>query len=117
MEKKERMGVMRKGKNDRAIKCSPHFFNREDINEIRSFSGGETFVILYMIMLTVAVNSEGYIRYEGIGSSPEEEIALSINEDETAVRMTLGMLRKYGLVKACENGDYYFPEAAKNEIL
>lgn len=107
---------MTKSKGNLDIKCSPSFFNRKDITEIRSLPGGATFVIIYMKMLAEAVNSKGYISYEGIGSTLEEEIALTLDEGEKAVRMTLTLLSKHDLVEDCGNGVYYFPEAAKGEL-
>lgn len=95
------------------LKLSPDFFEREDIKGIQKLPDNGKILVLYFRLLSVATMSDGYIRYDRIGKTPVEEVALFLKEDKKDMEYAIEMLRRYHLLKEMENGDYYFPDAVK----
>ncbi len=93
------------------IKCRPDFFTKDSIVAMRRLPGGEAYVMLYLTLLTIAVENDGYLHYEGIENTHEEELALSLDENINKLRMGINLFRTLGLLEDCKNGDYYFPDA------
>ena len=105
------MVIQNESKKVSGIKIGLDFFTRESTKKIRELPGGNDFVILYLRLLTIAVKGNGYVYYDGIGSTPVEELAAILHEDKKKVDYTIEWLRRANLVEERENGDYFFPEA------
>ena len=95
------------------LKLKKEFFKQKTIKKIRKLPGGETHLVIFLEMLTLTSETDGVIVYEGIEKSPEEELALALDEDVDAVRMTVNLLRMLNLLEDCSNGNYFLPDAVK----
>lgn len=81
------------------LKLDEGFFTGKRIKKLRSIAGGDTYTIIYLKLLLSTLNTGGVYRYEGIGDSLADEIALEIQEDPENVRVTLEFLRRVGLLE------------------
>ena len=95
------------------LKLKKEFFKQKTIKKMRTLPGGDVYALIFLEMLTIATETEGIIYYEGIEKSPEEELALALDEDVNAVKMTVNMLRMLHLLEDCQNGDFFLPDAVK----
>ena len=95
------------------LKLRKEFFKQKTIKKMRQIPGGEVYALIFLEMLTIATETEGIIYFEGVESSPEEELALVLDEDVNAVKMTVNMLRMLHLLEDSTNGDYFLPDAIK----
>lgn len=95
------------------LKLKKEFFKQKTIKKMRQLPGGEVYALIFLEMLTIATETEGVIYYENIESTPEEELALTLDEDVNAVKMTVSMLRMMNLLEDCKNGDFFLPDAVK----
>lgn len=103
--------MIRKNKN--YLKISPDFFERDVIKEIMKLPEGGKILVLYLRLLSIAVNEEGYVRYDHIGRTPVDEIASFLRENKKDMMYAVEMLRRYHLLKETEDGNYYFADAVK----
>jgi cell fate (sporulation/competence/biofilm development) regulator YmcA (YheA/YmcA/DUF963 family) len=64
----------------------------------------------------LSVKTEGYIEYEGIEPTFEEEIALKLDEDIDNVSVTLSYLSSMGLLEESQETNKFFLIEASNQI-
>ena len=95
------------------LKLKKEFFKQKTIKKMRTVPGGDVYALIFLEMLTIATETEGIIYYEGVEQTPEEELALALDEDVNAVKMTVNMLRMLHLLEDCQNGDFFLPDAVK----
>lgn len=81
------------------LKLKTTFFNDKAIKKMRKVAGGDTYVIIYLKMQLLSLKDEGVIYYDGIEEDFASEIALTLDEDEENVRVTIGFLERYGLIE------------------
>lgn len=84
------------------LKLDEGFFDGKRIKKLRSIAGGDTYTVIYLKMLLSTINTGGVYRYEGIGDTLADELALEIQEDPENVRVTLEFLRRVGLLEDIE---------------
>ena len=68
--------------------------------------GGDTYTIIYLKLMLISLEDSGKIYFEELAQDLAEEMALLIDEDTEAVRMTLMFLTKKGLLT--RHSDYEF---------
>lgn len=68
--------------------------------------GGDTYTIIYLKLMLISLEDSGKIYFEELAQDLAEEMALLIDEDTEAVRMTLMFLSKKGLLT--RHSDYEF---------
>lgn len=68
--------------------------------------GGDTYTIIYLKLMLISLEDIGKIYFEELAQDLAEEMALLIDEDTEAVRMTLMFLSKKGLLT--RHSDYEF---------
>lgn len=81
------------------LKLDDGFFDGKRIKKLRSIAGGDTYTVIYLKMLLATINTGGVYRYEGIGDTLADEMALELREDAENVRVTLEYLRRVGLLE------------------
>ena len=87
------------------------FFNDMRIKKLRRIAGGDKYTIIYQQMLLEAMNTDGYLYYEGIFSSFAEEFAFKIDEEPADVSATMIFLQQVGYLQIVDGGNaYYLPE-------
>jgi predicted phage replisome organizer len=89
------------------------FFTQKAIKKLRRIAGGDTFTIIYLKMMLIAMKSDGKIYFEGIESSFYEELALELDEEEENVNLTIRYLLTHKLIEESEN-EYFIPESVNN---
>lgn len=94
------------------LKLKDDFFDSVRIKKLRNLAGGDTYTIIYLKMLLKAIKHDGILEYQGIESSPCDEIALDINESPDNVSVALKYLLSCGLAEQ-EYNDCFLPEAVE----
>ncbi len=80
------------------MKLKEDFFTTPRIKKLRKVPGGDTFVMIYLKMAMLSLNSDAVLVFEHIENTFVEEIALKIDEDENSVFITVEFLEKTGLM-------------------
>ena len=96
------------------IKLSQAFFQSKEIKKLRRIAGGDTYVIIYLKMQLISLETGGRIYYDGIEDDFAEELALSLDEDVNNIRMTLAFMQKCGLIEKRSEEEYFLPEVIRN---
>ncbi|HFI0791650.1 TPA: conserved phage C-terminal domain-containing protein [Streptococcus suis] len=89
------------------LKLEKDFFDKKEIKLLRKIAGGDTYTIIYLKMLLMALADEGVFYFESIGDNIAEEVALGIDEEPENVAVTLGFLQKKELLEIVETDKYY----------
>lgn len=94
------------------LKLDRHFFRDARIKKLRRIAGGDTYTIIYLKLMLLSIECNGYLIYEGIEETFEAEMANKLDEDEENVRVTINYLRIQGLLIEKNDGDRFLPQAA-----
>ena len=95
------------------LKLKDDFFTQKAIKKLRKIAGGDTFTIIYLKMMLIAMKSDGKLYHEGIENNFHEELALELDEDEENVNLTITYLINHGLMVESQN-EYFLPESITN---
>lgn len=96
------------------MRLKPTFFTSKEIKKLRKIAGGDTYIIIYLKMQLLSLETGGKLYYDGIEDNFADEIALELDEDADNVRMTLAYLEKCGLIEQRTDDEYYLPEVSEN---
>ena len=88
------------------IQLAQDFFKSKEMKLLRKMPGGDTYTIIYLKLMLISLEDNGKIYFEELAQDLAEEMALLIDEDTEAVRMTLMFLTKKGLLT--RHSDYEF---------
>lgn len=88
------------------IQLAQDFFKSKEMKLLRKMPGGDTYTIIYLKIMLISLEDSGKIYFEELAQDLAEEMALLIDEDTEAVRMTLMFLSKKGLLT--RHSDYEF---------
>lgn len=86
------------------LRLDNNFFKNLAIKQLRRISGGDTYIIIYIKMMLLSLETEGFIYFEGVLDNIAEEIAMALDEQIEDVQMTLSYFTKKGLVQIGEDG-------------
>ena len=93
------------------IKLKEEFFTDKRIKRLRRISGGYTYTIIYLKLLLLSLKDEGKLYYDGVESDFIKELALTIDETDDDVMVTVNYLINQGLLEVVtENDEYYLTE-------
>ena len=92
------------------LKLHDDFFSRLRIKKLRRAEGGEILTLIYLKLLLKAIKSDGTLTFSGVEPDLASELALDLDEDETAVRRALELLGSSGLAEISAEG-LYLPDA------
>ena len=90
------------------LKLPKDFFERKEVKLLRKLENGALYVLIYQKILLNALETDGEIYFDHLTDTPEEELALSINEEVEDVRNVLKFLLDKQLVTV--SSDVYFIE-------
>ena len=96
------------------IKLSQAFFNSKEIKKLRRIAGGDTYLIIYLKMQILSLETGGRLYYDGLEDDFAEELALSLDEDVNNIRMTMAFMQKCGLLEQRAEDEYFMPEVLQN---
>ena len=89
------------------LKLKEDFFDDKVIKYLRKLPEGDALVIIYLKMQLKSLKAEGFIKYDNILPSYEEELALVLDEDINTVKFAINALLKLGVVERWENDMLY----------
>ncbi len=89
------------------LKLKEDFFDDKYIKALRKLPDGDALCIIYQKMQLKSLKTEGFIHYDKILPSAEEELALVLDEEINKVKLTLQALLNMGLVEKWENDTLY----------
>ena len=92
------------------LKLKSDFFNNLRMKKLRTIAGGDTYTIIYLKMQLLSLQDDGFLYYEGVEDSFEQEIALLINENVEDVKITISFLMSNDLMQETEKGKYELME-------
>ncbi len=91
------------------LKLKEDFFRQKEIKKLRRIAGGDTYTIIYLKMLLLAMKNENKIYFEGVEENFAEELALELDEDTNNVKMTLSFLQSQSLMELVDEDEYLLP--------
>lgn len=92
------------------LKLSDGFFYKDKaIKKLRKLAGGDTYTIIFLKMLLKALETDGYLYYDGVDTDFASEVALDIDEDEENVKVAVNFLISVGYLVQCNNDSYMLP--------
>lgn len=93
------VGEKKKGKRLWWIKLPKDFFTSNNvIKKMRKLPGGDTYVVITLKLLLLALDNDFRIYYEGVEDTFAKDIALTLDESAEAVEVTLRMLIAQGWI-------------------
>ncbi len=101
------------GKRYYWLKLPEGFFRQKPIKKLRKIAGGDTFTIIYLKMLLIAMKQDGKIYFEGVEDDFYEELALELDEDPENVKVTVLFLIRQGLMELIDESEYRLTECDK----
>jgi len=100
------------------LKLQEDFFRQREIKKLRQIAGGDTYVVIYLKLLLLALKTDGKLFYEGIEEDFASEMALEIDEAEENVAVTVNFLISKGILLSTSPSEYELttcPEMAGSE--
>ena len=97
------------------LKLKEDFFDDKVTKYLRRLPEGPSLIIIYLKMQLKSLKTEGFIRYDGILPTCEDELALALDENPVLVSATINALERIGVVERWENDTLYM--AAMQELI
>lgn len=94
------------------LKLKEDFFRQRQIKRLRKIAGGDTYTIIYLKMMLLAMKENGRIALDGQNFS--EELALELDEEPENVQITVSYLLSSGLMEEISTNEMFVPEAVSN---
>jgi phage replisome organizer N-terminal domain protein len=98
------------------LKLKEDFFTDKRIKRLRRISGGDTYTIIYLKLLLLSLKDSGKLYYDGVEADFIKELALTIDETEDDVMVTVNYLVTQGLMETIIENDEYFLTEIPNLI-
>lgn len=106
---------MAEGKRYYWLKLRNDFFKSKRIKKLRKIAGGNTYVIIYLEMQLLSLQTEGVLTFSGLESSFAEELALDLDESPIDVQATLSYMLRYGLAETdATESELFMPYVIEN---
>ncbi len=80
---------------------------------MRKHKHGKDMQIVYLRMMLLSIDKGGYIYYQGVYDSLEEELAEEFDEPVEIIQETLEYLKQNNMVSVDENSDCFVPESLR----
>ena len=90
------------------LKLKEDFFTDKRIKRLRRISGGDTYTIIYLKLLLLSLKDSGKLYYDGVETDFIKELALTIDEKEDDVMVTVNYLIAQNLMEIIVENDEYF---------
>ena len=95
------------------LKLPDGFFRQKAMKKLRKIAGGDTYTIIYLKMLLVAMKQDGKLYFEGVETTFYEELALDLDEEVENVRVTVMFLLQQDLMQLIDETEYSLTECSK----
>ncbi|WP_438944361.1 MULTISPECIES: phage replisome organizer N-terminal domain-containing protein [Peptostreptococcus] len=90
------------------LKLKEDFFTDKRIKRLKKISGGDTYTIIYLKLLLLSLKDSGKLYYDGVETDFIKELALTIDETEDDVMVTVNYIVAQGLMEIITENDEYF---------
>lgn len=94
------------------LKLKNTYFSQLDQKKMRKQKNGKDMQIIYLRMMLLSIDKGGYIYYQEVYDSIEEELAEEFAEDLDLVQRTVKYLQENNLLEI-NDSDYYLPKAVE----
>ena len=98
---------MSKNKKYYWLKLKEDFFDDKIIKYLRKLPDGNGLIVIYLKMQLKSLKTEGFLKYDKLLPTCEEELALVLDEDPNLIRFAITALEKVGAVERWENDTLY----------
>lgn len=95
------------------LKLPDNFFRQKPIKKLRKIAGGDTYTIIYLKMLLVAMKQDNKLFFDNVEEEFYEEIALELDEDPENVKVTVLFLIRQGLMELIDESEYLLTQCAE----
>lgn len=95
------------------MKLSDEFFRQKTIKKLRRTAGGNTYTIIYLKMLLMAMKQDGKLYFRGTGSTFYDELAFELDESVENVKITVMFLLKLNLMQQIGDREYFLKECSE----
>ncbi|WP_419894384.1 phage replisome organizer N-terminal domain-containing protein (plasmid) [Ligilactobacillus salivarius] len=99
------------------IKLQMDFWKSPVVKMLRKPSGGDTYAVIYLEMILLSLENNGYIYYSGVGDSFAEEIALVLDEETINVEFVLAFLKQKHLIEFADDASFKFTEDVTADLV
>lgn len=89
------------------LKLKKDFFEGKMIKILNTFEHGDKMILTFLKMELHSLENDGYIYYENMLPTFEQELAIAINENTEIVKLTLQTLLRFGAIRKEEENKYY----------
>ena len=96
------------------LKLQSTYFNKLEQKKMKKQENGKDMQIVYLRMMLYSIDKGGYIYFQGVYDTLEEELAEEFDEDVEIIRKTLDFLQKNKMITINENLDCFIPEVLVN---
>ena len=95
------------------LKLPDDFFRQKPIKKLRRIAGGDTYTVIYLKMLLVAIKQDCRLYFDGVEEDFCTELALDLDEDLDNVTVTVSFLLSQGLMVKDDEAEYLLTECDK----
>lgn len=92
------------------LKLQSTYFSQLEQKKMKRQDHGKDMQIVYLRMMLFSIDKGGYIYYQGVYDSLEEELAEEFDESVEIVKETLDYLKENNMISINENLDCFIPE-------
>lgn len=104
---------MSKNKRYYWLKLKKTYFNQLEQKKMKRQPEGRNMQIIYLRMLLLCIDTDGFIFYQGVYDTIEEELAEEFDELVELIQQTVNFLLSNNMVSTSEDNSLYMPEAVK----
>ncbi|MBC1524462.1 conserved phage C-terminal domain-containing protein [Listeria booriae] len=87
------------------LKLKNDFFNNTEIKVLRRVAGGDTYTLIYLEMLLLSLENNGFLYFEGVGEDLADELSVILSEKKEDVQFLLTFLEAKKLIEVNQESD------------
>ena len=95
------------------LKLQATYFSQLEQKKMKNQEHGKDMQIVYLRMMLLSLDKGGYIYYQGVYDSLEEELSEEFDEPVDIIKETLDYLMANNMISIDENSDCFVPESLK----
>lgn len=88
------------------LKLKDDFFRQKEIKKLRKIAGGDTYTIIYLKMLLLAIKNDNKLYFDGVEEDFASELALELDEEEDNVKVTLSFLSRQNMLEMINEEEF-----------
>lgn len=87
------------------LKLPENFFRQKEIKKLRKIAGGDTYTVIYLKMLLLAMSQDNKLYFDGVEDNFIAELALELEEEEENVQVTVQYLLRQCLMEIVDEDE------------